>query len=186
MVILFSSNLTHASVAPDLWMKISTHAFVKNDTDLFLSPYFHTEIDIAYIGQLIDRDHNSRTEICNDPIGLLILAAYQHLLKGGRLRNGKHNACCHRVKMREVSLPSPAGDENWVSWWLYTFCAAHLWKMMLWTMFWSTQNIVSSKIDKIFNFPIVHPFALCPTHTPIMFCLLAMTVPKLHLKLGVS
>ena len=133
--------------------------------------------EIAYAGQVIDRDHNYRTEICNDPIGLVVLAAYEYLLKRWKITKRK-TQCMLPESNNEISLISKSCRTWELAHMMTTFSALHLWKMMLWTMFWSTQNIVSSKIAKMFNFPIVHPFALCPTPTSIRVCLLAMTEPK--------
>ena len=143
----------------------------------------------------INRGQLPGNGIWNDLIALVMLSAYilQHLLQGGRykIENKVHTDKLPNEKkwwqpyfqLHDLqSLPA----ENWVSHLSSaTKYYVHLWKMLLCMLFQQFRLFVSSKYTEQFHLSVLQNSGifLCVWHVSIMFCLLAMTPPKLHLVL---
>ena len=108
-----------------IWNWILTKLYLKEDS-VSVSDW----PEIVYLGKLIsgilqsiDRRHNPRNRIWNEPICLVILPTYISIyLKVEEYEIKKKNVCRQRIWTREsdgslnftfISLPSPAVDENW-------------------------------------------------------------------------
>ena len=114
--------------------------------------------EISYLANMIsdnfwsiDKGHNPRHEIWNDPICLVRM--YQNLLKCRRLRNQKQNTRSHQIRENGGSLDfnfilllNSAVGENWV-WW-----HRHLWKIMPCTMSRSIQILYEQQRIERFHF----------------------------------
>ena len=189
-------------IMPYLLIKFGMHAFMKNDNDYFepelvaasnwnrkLVPRQTDEWDFTGNHKhWINRGQLTGNGIWNDLIALVMLSAYilQHLLQGGRYKseNKVHTDKLPNEKkwwqphfqLHDVqSLPA----ENWVS---------HLLSVTMFifgTLFQQFRLFVNSKYTEQFHLSVLQHSGifLCVWHVSIMFSLLAMTPPKLHLVL---